>query len=116
MYQKTVRVTYPLAGGRIVLRIGPTWDVQLEPEAVSDDGHQFEFTISSQRPFLYCKPCVVGTTSVRQARGAANLVVMTETALRDIYPHFYTGNCGDISAVINIDSAILGRTHLFRVY
>jgi predicted alpha/beta superfamily hydrolase len=116
MFQKTVRVTYPVTGGRIVLRIGPTWDVQLEPEVVNSDGHEFDFLISSQHPFLYCKPCIVTTTGVCQACGPGNLVLMTQTGRRDIYPHFYTGDCGDISEVINNDSSILGRAHLFRVY
>jgi len=116
MFQKTVRVTYPLAGGRIVLKIGPAWDVQREPDAVSDDGNEFDFNISSEEPFLYCKPCIVGATGVHQACGPGNLVVLTETGRRDIYPHFYAGNCGDISGIINQASTILGRAHLFRVY
>jgi hypothetical protein len=53
---------------------------------------------------------------VHQACDPDNLVVMTETVSRDIYPHFYAENVGHISTVISNDSPILGRAHLFRVY
>lgn len=116
MYERRVRVIYPLEGGRILLSTGPAWDIHLEPEAVSDDGHQFEFTVRSERPFLYCKPCVASGSGVHRACGPDNLVLMTETGRRDIYPHFLPEKCGRISAVVRNDSPILGREHLFRVY
>jgi predicted alpha/beta superfamily hydrolase len=109
-------VTYPIGRGRIVLKIGPAWDVQCEPDEVSEDGNEFDFTISSQGPFLYCKPYIISATGTYQACGSGNLVLMTETSRRDIYPHFYTGNCGVISEVLSRASTILGRAHLFRVY
>ena len=116
MYERRVRVVYPLESGRIVLSTGPAWDTRLEPEAVSGGGHEFEFTLRSERPFIYCRPCLVSEEGVRLACGPGNLVVMTESARRDIYPHFSAENSGRISPVVRSESHILGRPHLFRVY
>lgn len=116
MYERQVRVIYPLESGRIVLSTGPAWDAHLEPAAVGGDGHVFEFTLRSEHPFLYCKPCVVAGAGVRPACGPGNLILMTEPGSHDLYPHFSAEEGGRISSVIKHDSAILGRTHLFRVY
>ena len=57
-YRRKVRVFYPLTNGSMVLRTEADWDHDLEPE-VSTDGTMFEFTVASERPFLYFKPCVI---------------------------------------------------------
>jgi predicted alpha/beta superfamily hydrolase len=116
MYERRVRVVYPLEGGRIVLGTGPGWETRLEPEAVGGSGHEFEFVVRSERPFIYCKPCVVSGTGVLSACGPGNLLLMTERGGRDIYPYFHAEQGGRISPVIRNDSPILGRPHLFRVY
>jgi predicted alpha/beta superfamily hydrolase len=116
VYERRVRVVYPLEDGMIVLSTGPTWDERLEPEAVGGDGREFEFTVRSERPFIYCKPCLVSGSGVRQACGPGNLVLMTESGRRDIYPHFSAEKGGRISPVVRSESRLLGRTHLFRVY
>lgn len=116
MYKRVARVMYPLEAGRIVLDTGSTWEERIEASAVSGCGHVYEFTLTSERPFLYCKPCIASHTGVHRACGAGNLVLMTQPGSRDIYPHFFAGKGGDISPVIRNDSSALGRPHLFRVY
>jgi len=116
MYERRVRVIYPLKGGRVVLGTGEGWDTRVEPDEVSRDGHEFGFKLKSKRPFIYCKPCVVTASGARRACGPGNLVVMTEPGVHDIYPHFYSEKGGHISAVIRNESHVMGRPHLFRVY
>lgn len=116
MYERRVRIIYPLEGGRIVLSTGPAWADRIEPAAIGDDGHEFEFTLASEHPFLYCRPCLVAGADVHPACGPGSLVLLTEPGTRDIYPHFFAEEGGRISSVVRHDSAILGRTHLFRVY
>ena len=116
MYERVVRVIYPLKSGRIVLRTGSTWEECIEPTAVSGGGQVYEFTLTSERPFLYCKPCIISSSAVHRACGPGNLILMTQPGSRDIYPYFFTANGGEISPVIKHDSSALGRPHLFRIY
>ena len=116
MYKRLVRAIYPLEAGRIVLGTGSTWDECIEPSEVSGGGYVYEFALTSERPFLYCKPCIATGTGLQQSCGPGNLVLMTQPGSRDIYPHFFAGKGGDISPVIRKDSSALGRPHLFRVY
>ena len=50
--RRQLRVRYPLADGRIVLRTELDWDPDLAPTVVSDDGTTFTFELEAKRPFL----------------------------------------------------------------
>lgn len=116
MYVRRVRVLYPLKCGRIILSVGHDREKHLEPESVSTDGHEFEFSLSADRPFLYCKPCLTDETGQHTACGPDNLVLLTEPGSHDIYPHFLQESIGVISPLLELESRILGRSHSLRVY
>jgi predicted alpha/beta superfamily hydrolase len=116
MYVRTVRVIYPLKKGCIVLSVGREIEKHLEPESVTPEGHEFEFRLSADRPFLYCKPCLIDETGQHRACGTDNLVLLTEPGSRDIYPYFSKEAAGIISPRLELESGILGRRHRLRVY
>ena len=88
----------------------------MEAAAVSADGTTFEFDLEAKKPFLYFKPCWKVGDETRWAVGPNGLVLMTAQGVRDVYPHFSTPEQGSFSPVMELDSAILGRTHLLRAY
>jgi predicted alpha/beta superfamily hydrolase len=114
-YQRKIRVFYPLTKGSMVLRTEAGWTHNLEPE-MSEDGSMFEFTVASERPFLYFKPCVVDGGHVHWSAGMNNLAVLSEPGTRDIYPFFHSRQVGAITSVLEFESALLGRSHRVRVY
>jgi predicted alpha/beta superfamily hydrolase len=114
-YRRKIRVFYPLTNGSIVLRTEAAWDHDLEPEA-SADGTMFEFTVSSERPFLYFKPCLIDGGQVHWSAGMNNLAVLSEPGPRDIYPFFHSRQVGAITPVLEFDSVLLERSHRLRVY
>ncbi|HKS28688.1 MAG TPA: alpha/beta hydrolase-fold protein [Pyrinomonadaceae bacterium] len=116
MYERRVRVLYPAKRGLIVLSVGRGAGKQLEPESVSADGQTFEFSLSSERPFVYCKPCLIDGAGRHRACGPDNLVVLTEPGSRDIYPYFQEALVGVISPRLELQSKILGRAHRLRIY
>jgi predicted alpha/beta superfamily hydrolase len=115
MYRKEVRVIYPLKTGSIVLRTEHDWTRNLDADSVSDDGQICSFTVSSERPFLYCKPCLLDENGFKWAHGTNNLVVLTESGSRDIYPFFFSKFRSEITPLIEIESSMLSRLHLLRV-
>ena len=116
MYERKVRVVYPPNGGRIVLNLGRDSDKHYEPESVSRGGEEFEFTLSAETPYVYCKPCLVNDGGKHKARGPDNLVLLTEPGSRDIYPHFMQQSVGTISPPLELESEMLGRSHRLRIY
>jgi enterochelin esterase-like enzyme len=114
--RRQLRVRYPAAGAQIVLRTELDWDRDLEPESVSADGECFTFAIEARRPFLRFKPCLRREGELHWAVGPDLLVVMTYAGGRDVYPGFFSAPTGAFAPLLEIDSAILGRKHLARVY
>jgi predicted alpha/beta superfamily hydrolase len=116
MFMRSVRVIYPVKRGLIVLSVGRETEKHIEPESVSSDGQTFEFRLSAERPFIYCKPCLIDEEGRHPACGPDNLVLLTEPGSRDIYPHFRVGAVGIISPRLELESRILGRSHRLRIY
>ena len=117
LLRRELRVRYPAAAGRIVLRTELDWDHDLEPVSVSGDGETSTFVLEARKPFLYFKACLVAADgTVRWSVGPNMLVLMTGESGRDVYPCFEGADTGSFSPVIERDSAILGRPHLLRVY
>jgi len=116
LFRRTLRVIYPLAEGRIVLRTEQDWTRDVEPDGPDDGGHTFTFTVESSKPFLYFKPVLRVGDEVVWTPGANRLVLMTEPDTRPVYPHFRTAGGGHFAAPIEFDSTRLGRRHRLRVY
>jgi hypothetical protein len=55
-FERTLRVSYPGAGGRLVLRTEQDWNKDVEPIAVTQDGNTSTFRLQAKQPFLYFKP------------------------------------------------------------
>lgn len=117
LLRRQLRVRYPAGQGRMVLRTELDWDSDLEPVGVSDDGEASTFALEARKPFLYFKPCLrTGDGGARWSVGPNMLVLMTSEGVRDVFPYFEGSASGSFSAVLERDSAILGRQHLVRVY
>jgi predicted alpha/beta superfamily hydrolase len=114
--RRQLRVCYPLTEGRIVLRTDLDWDRDLEATSVTDDGTTFTFELETKRPFVYFKPCWKVGDHTRWAVGSNALVLMTAQGTRDVYPYFSGSEKGSFSPLIEIDSPVLGRTHVLRAY
>jgi predicted alpha/beta superfamily hydrolase len=117
LLQRQVRVRYPASGAQIVLRTELDWDRDIEPTEVSDSGETFTFELEARRPFLYFKPLLKKRNATPAwARGANKLLSMTSTLPADVYPYFEAPDVGSLSPVLALESTILGRSHLARVY
>jgi predicted alpha/beta superfamily hydrolase len=114
--QRTLRVSYPAAGMRLVLRTELDWNRNVEPVAVSEDGNTSTFQLQANQPFLYFKPCLVRDGDFRWAVGPNKLLLMTEPDRRVLYPFFFGPEQGRFSRLIEFPSQILGRVHRLRVY
>jgi pimeloyl-ACP methyl ester carboxylesterase len=115
-FRRTLRVVYPLAEGRIVLRTEQDWNRDLEPDAAPEGGHTFTFTVQSAKPFLYFKPVLRVGDDLFWTPGVNRLVLMTEPDARPVYPHFRSPAGGGFAPPIEFDSTRLGRRHRILVY
>jgi predicted alpha/beta superfamily hydrolase len=106
-----VRVRYPLARGRIVLRAGPDWQTDIEPVEVSRDRTCFDFELPLERTHRYCKPVLIDGSEERWAVGHDYLLLDS----REILPHFNADErCSECELLELADDA--GRRHRFRVF
>jgi predicted alpha/beta superfamily hydrolase len=115
--RRQLRIRYPAGEGTIVLRTELDWDLDVEPVAVDDHGETSTFDLAARRPFLYFKPCLrTPGGELRWAVGDNRLALMTTQATRDVFPYFHGSDTCSLSEVFEVESKILGRNHLFRVY
>ena len=84
-----VRVFYPSPDVSMVLRTDADWNRNVEPEA-TENGTVFRFTLASQRPFVYFKPCIIDGDHVHWSPGMNSLAVLSEPGPRDS-----SGNSGE---------------------
>jgi predicted alpha/beta superfamily hydrolase len=117
-FRRTLRVVYPLrpSEGRLVLRTERDWSSDVLPDPPDGGGDTFTFTLESDRPFLYFKPCLRLGEEVLFAPGTNKLVLLTEPDERRIYPHFRSAPGGKFAPPIELDSTLLGRRHRICVY
>ena len=113
---RTLRVTYPGGRGRMVLRTEQDWERDVEPVAVSEDGHTSTFELQVDQPFLYFKPCLITDAGRHWSVGPNKLLLMAEEDLRASYPYFFASDNGRFSSLIEFPSRLLDRTHRLRVY
>jgi predicted alpha/beta superfamily hydrolase len=99
----------------MVLRTELDWEHGLEPVAVHDEGRCFEFRLEHQRPFIFCKPVIRDAHGEHWAVGANTLVMLTEHPQR-VNPHFFSGQHGSMTRVLECHSTALGRNLQVRLY
>jgi hypothetical protein len=114
--ERSLRVAYPAGRGRILLRTEFDWERDIEPDAVSDDGTTSMFTVRADQPFLYFKPCLIGSVGRHWSVGPNKLLLMAEADRRVSYPYFLSPERGHFSSLVEFSSAILGRAHRLRVH
>jgi predicted alpha/beta superfamily hydrolase len=114
--KRTLRVSYPVGEGRLVLRSEPDWDKDLEPISISEDGNTYTFEVQADQPFLYFKPCLIRNGQTHWAVGSNGLLLMAEDDKRISYPSFLSPERGRFSKLVNFHSTILNRDHRIRVY
>jgi predicted alpha/beta superfamily hydrolase len=110
-----IRVIYPLKAGRIVLRSDSDWNSDIEPTVVNPEDTVFEFDLSSNKSYLYFKPCVIDDSGTHWSVGNNYLGIMNGPT-KDIYPHFFFQTSSRISDIIHFSSVILGRDWKVRIY
>lgn len=117
LLRRQLRVRYPVEpGSRILLRTELDWDKDVEPESVLDEGQTSIFNLECKRPFLYFKPILITSDEARWSVGPNLLALMTHQSTNEVFPFFYESESGAFSSVLELDSKILGRKHLLRVY
>ena len=116
MFQRRVRVFYPLRTGRMVLRTENDWQQDVEPLDVQSPADVFEFDISGTHSTLDLKPCIRQGDRLIWSHGANKLVVLSSDGPRDIYPFFEPRNRSDLTSRIPFHSQILGRHLELRIY
>lgn len=99
----------------MVLRTEQDWDRDQEPHEVYNDGECFEFRLEHHRPFLFCKPCIVDDQGLHWSVGANTLVLLGEGAQR-LNPHFFSGERGQLTPVLECPAPALGRDLRLRLY
>jgi predicted alpha/beta superfamily hydrolase len=118
-YYGYLRVFYPLKQGHMVLRTEGDWEGDLEPvgvESLPGDCMRFDFLLEHDRPYLFCKPVILKDDGGLQwSVGPNKLVILTENP-QNMYPHFFTGDRGRITEVLECPSAILGRNIRVRLH
>jgi predicted alpha/beta superfamily hydrolase len=114
--RRTLRVAYPAAQGRIVLRTEQDWDKDVESISTSKDGTTWTFALEADQPFLYFKPCLIKDDQFYWAVGPNKLVLMQEVDKRVSYPCFFSPDQGTFSPLIELPSKILNRVHRVRAY
>lgn len=114
--ERTLRVSYPVGGGRIILRTEQDWEKDVEAIEVSEDGNTSTFKLKADQPFLYFKPCLIKDDKIFWSIGSNNLLLMGEKDQRISYPFFLSQENGRFSELIEFPSKILNRSHKLRVY
>jgi len=111
-----LRIHYPTALDSMVLRSDLDWDTDVLPSAIDRAARFAEFEFETTQPFVYLKPCLRQPAGLVWAAGPNALVVTTRDEIRDSYPFFHSSEEGAILDAITLESKILKRQHILRVY
>ncbi len=101
-------VHYPLQDGALILRTDDDWERDVEPDAVATG--RFEFVLPAERPFVYFKPLLRDGDTVTWSQGDNYLVITTDAAAKEVYPHFTAEPHCNACALTELDG------HRFRVF
>jgi predicted alpha/beta superfamily hydrolase len=112
-----IRVFYPLAHEDLVLRTDADWDRDLIPHSTDRAQGVFEFTVPTEAPFFYFKPCIRKHADLHWSVGANYLALAPAASPRDIYPHFFSGKRGTLTDPWPVDAHPAGApAREVRVY
>lgn len=107
-----VRVHYPDADARIVLRTDADWDRDLAPRRTA--GRIHEFDVPATKAFHYFKPVRVDGDGRRWSRGDNHLALASRNRV-DVHPHFGEDAACSVCAVHELEDAA-GVKHSYRVF
>ncbi len=116
MFQRRLRIFYPLESGAMVLRTASDWQRDLEPIATSPEEGRYDFDVAAEHSSLELKPCIRDGDRFLWSQGTNKLVILTASGPRDIYPYFNHGGRSRISRRRPFFAQVLGRSLEFRVY
>ena len=116
MFERLVRIFYPLSSGDMVLRTSQDWDRDLEPIATTPSENRYEFLLRSEHSFLEFKPCIRDGDRFFWCQGPNKLAILSAEGPRDIYPFFDGRARSTITARRTVHSERLGRAIEMRVY
>jgi predicted alpha/beta superfamily hydrolase len=114
-----IRVFYPQRTAELVLRTELDWERDVRPVHVDAALGRADFRVDTDdekkaRPYLEYKPCLRGGGGFAWSVGTNKLALLPGPS--DVYPHFFAGLAGRISARVAFPSASLGRALALRVY
>ena len=111
-----IRVIYPLANGRMVLRVDDDWNRDVAAVSVDAGRTTFEFHYNTTKPFFYFKPCIVDPSGFHWSMGSNYLAIVNAREPKEIYPYFFSNATGTISGPIDFYSQRLAVSHRLRIY
>jgi predicted alpha/beta superfamily hydrolase len=115
-HTQIIRVLYPGAEGRIVIRTDRDWERDLEPDVVRLEDGVWEFAVETAQPFFYFKPLLIRNSAVEWSRGENYLAIATSGAPLEIHPYFLDdGHCSVCELMRPLVSRA-GMEHRFRVF
>lgn len=117
-----IRVHYPMAqaqmqtsNARIVVRSEADWEVNREPDTISEDGNTFTFVMPQGVTHLYFKPILIDGDQQRWSLGENYLAIPGLDQTCEVYPHFVdAGGCSVCDLLELIPE--LGNSSRFRVF
>lgn len=111
-----IRVHYPVAHGRIVLRSDSDWASDIEAGAVTHNGQCAEFLLPLEGPFSYFKPVLQSDHTSHWAQGKNYLALGHDKAPRDIYPHFFDDGGCTVCDIQTLDERAASLPYRYRVF
>jgi predicted alpha/beta superfamily hydrolase len=112
----TIKVIYPLRGGRVVLRTDADWDADVEAASVSGDRTVTTFSVTTGRSYFYFKPCVIDDFGFHWSKGNNHLAITAAGDAKSVYPYFFSDLGGTISDIHEFRSGPPDALHRVRVY
>jgi enterochelin esterase-like enzyme len=110
-----VRVHYPLASGRLVLRVSNDWERDVAPAAANRARTRFDYEIDlADAPFAYFKPVLLGSDREAWAQGGNYLAL--PDGRREVFPHFFSEPKCNVCRLVRKQSRDGDRAHGLRVF
>jgi len=111
-----VRIHYPLAGGRLVLRTSRDWERDLEPVAANRAHTRFDYELDlGDEPFCYFKPVLLAAERESWALGEGYLALPNRRR-REHFPHFFSEPHCSVCRLVRKAGREGDRTHAVRVF
>jgi len=112
----SVRVHYPLARGRLVLRSDADWSRDLTPARSDPDCGRFDFRLSIDGAHSFFKPVLIDGEGEHWALGE-NLIALAGSRSRmEVWPYFSADETCHVCDLLRPPTAAEERGHDVRVY